>query len=73
MNAGTRSKRKKTSRKAKCRWEEEMLNDAYKLLFTKYWRWAARNRSDWTKETGEIMARKRVKWEEGDSGDNIVT
>jgi len=50
-----------------------MLNDAYKLLCTKYWRWAARYGSDWTKETREIMARKRAKWEEGDAEDYIMT
>jgi len=32
-----------------------------------------RIRSDWREETGEVMARKQAKWEEGGAENNIMT
>jgi len=50
-----------------------MLNDVYKSLFTKNCLWAAGYTREWKRETGEVMARKRDRWEKGNSEDNIMT
>jgi hypothetical protein len=49
-----------------------MLKDAYRSLCTKNWPWAAGYKSEWRRETGEVIARKRAKWEEGDAEDNVT-